>query len=218
MERADSTKSQLAPWLAQNAHLGRSWKGVKDMRSNLRRGLGCIALLALVVLTVAPLASADPPPGHLVYKFNLIGYPEGQEYTGGCGNGRRIFVNRNANNAKILVTADADMPGWSIVDCNATADNQAELQADMRDEYVVMVKMLGQPGGHINICAGEYYDETTGERMCEYGELDLTRGRGKDRMRVAPRTMFDPIYEDILWTVNTNPQFRIVQFRVYEVE
>lgn len=186
------------------------------MRSHLWRGLGCAALLALLVLTVAPLASADQPPGHLVYKFNLIGYPEGQEYTGGCGNGRRIFVNRNANNAKILVTADGQ--GWNIVDCNATADNQAELNADMRAEYVVMVKMLGQPGGHINICAGEYFDETTGERMCEYGELDLTRGKGKDQMRVAPRTMFDPIYEDILWTVNTNPQFRIVQFRVYEVD
>jgi hypothetical protein len=186
------------------------------MRSHLWRGFGLIALLALVVLTLAPLASADPPPGHLVYKFNLIGYPEGQEYTGGCGNGRRVFVNRGANNAKILVTSDGS--GWDIVDCNATADNQAHINTDMRGEYVVMVKMLGQPGGHINICAGEYYDETTGERLCEFGELDLTRGKGRDQMRIAARTMFDAEYEDILWTVNTNPQFRIVQFRVYEVE
>ncbi len=85
--------------------------------------LGILALLA-----GAAVASANPkdiPAGSkLAYNFNVIGYPEGQTYTGGCGEGHRIFVNRGANNAHVLVK---NASSWGVLDCNATSDRTASL-------------------------------------------------------------------------------------------
>src|SRR5262245_5560661 len=64
------------------------------------------------------------PAGKLVFKWNLIGTPG--EYNGGCGNGSRIFVERDANNAKLLIHNAGE---WSIVDCNATGSNTAMLNS-----------------------------------------------------------------------------------------
>ena len=87
-----------------------------------------LALLAMTGLLSTRDARANPkdiPAGwHKVYQFNMIGYPEGQEYTGGCGQGNRVFVNRGARNARMLVTNGSS---WDITDCNATTDNSAEM-------------------------------------------------------------------------------------------
>src|SRR5215467_2382822 len=66
------------------------------------RNLRTLVLSALAILATASLASANPkniPAGSkLVFNFNVIGYPAGNTYDGGCGDGHRIFVNRDANN------------------------------------------------------------------------------------------------------------------------
>lgn len=173
-------------------------------------GMGC--------LLVASTAAANPPgipEGYRkVFQFNVIGYPEGQSYDGNCGNGRRIFVNRNTNNAKVRVSEEGV---WQIADCDATQDKTAMLYTDMPAEFAVYVRILGMPGGHINICADTVTDYETGEHLCLLGEIDLTRGRGKSQFQIAPRTMFDEDLEDIMWKVEANSQFRIVQFRVYQM-
>ena len=190
------------------------------MRHTLNKSyLRVIALamaMTFVISASSEMASANPKdiPSDLKleYSFNLIGYPEGQEYTGGCGNGRRIFVNRNASHAHILVTNGAT---WVVTDCNATADNRGELTTSNVDQYFIFVRILGKPGGHLKICADTFEDHENGDHLCLLGTIDLTRGSGKSKFSVAPKTMFDASLEDIMWSVETNKNYRIAQFRVY---
>jgi hypothetical protein len=174
--------------------------------------------LALVALLGATLpASAAPrgiPPGsRLEFSFNVIGYPEGQTYAGGCGEGHRIFVNRAASNARVLVQNSAS--GWRIDDCNATGDHTASLATNDVGVYDIYVRILGRPGGRITICADTFEDALSGEALCLLGTIDLTRGRGQSRFQLAPAAMFDASLEDLMWSVVTNSDFRIAQFRVY---
>src|SRR5712672_2148455 len=80
-----------------------------------------------LLLVGATSASANPGPipagSKLEFNFNVIGYPAGKTYDGNCGDGHRIFVNRDAKGAQVSVTNSTS--GWSIVDCNATSDHQA---------------------------------------------------------------------------------------------
>jgi len=177
-----------------------------------------IALLATAtVLAVATSAFAVPkdiPAGSkLVYKWNVIGYPAGKEYTGGCGEGNRLFVNREANHAQVLITNGMN---WNVTDCNATADNRGEITTSEAGLYDVYVRILGKPGGNIKICADTYEDFLAGETLCLLGTIDLTRGAGQSKFQLAPATMFDASLYDIMWTVDTNKDFRICQFRVYQ--
>lgn len=177
-----------------------------------------LALSSLVFLGAASAALANPrgiPPGsRLVFNFNVIGHPANRPYDGNCGDGHRIFVNRDANNARVLVRNSAG--GWSIEDCNATSDHTAILGTSDVGIYDIYVRILGKPGGHINICADTITDFQSGETLCLLGTIDLTRGSGQSRFQLAPSSMFDASLEDIMWTVQTNPDFRIVQFRVYQ--
>ena len=172
---------------------------------------------ALLALTFAGVAAANPsniPAGaKLAYNFEVIGYPAGQTYNGGCGNGHRIFVNREASNAHVLVTNGSF---WTIVDCNATSDHQAQLQSSQVGVYDVYVRILGKPGGHLHICGDLTIDPVTGDTLCLAGTLDLTRASGQSKFTLAPGSLFDASVEDVLWTVDTNPNFRNAQFRVYK--
>ena len=176
-----------------------------------------LTVLLSVFLAAATSAQANPkniPAGSkLVYNFNMIGYPEGQTYDGNCGDGHRIFVNRDAKGAQLVVTNSGTQ--WSIVDCNATGDHRAVLATNQVGIYDIYVRILGKPGGHIGICADTLLDTVTGDVLCPLGTIDLTRGKGQSKFQLAPSSMFDASLIDILWTIDTNPNFRIVQFRVY---
>ncbi len=211
----------------------------------LPRFLALTACLAILVL--AGVAEANPPGVpqgmHKVYQFNLIGHPG--EYDGNCGNGNRIFVPRDANHAHILIRDEDD--GWHIEDCNATVPGgKAELHTDEVGLYAIYVRMLGAPGGELDICADTAEDHSgvcsddsnnpgdvcntdsdcTGGGACELGDaahlcllgiIDLTRGSGKSKFTVAPSEMFDAELEDIIWSVDTH-NFKLAQFRVYELD
>src|SRR5207249_2673119 len=171
----------------------------------------------VLAMALGGVAAAGPNPipagSKLVFNFNVLGYPADQTYTGGCGNGHRIFVNRDANNAQVVVK-NSDT-GWDILDCNATSDHQAVLVTNQVGVYDIYVRILGKPGGHVYICADTLTDVTTGETLCPLGTIDLTRGKGQSKFQIAPSSMFDASLFDILWTVDTNLDFRIAQFRVY---
>jgi hypothetical protein len=183
-----------------------------------RRRLIAVFALIGILLGFSTVSMANPPgiPAgwHKVYQFNMIGYPAGQEYTGGCGGGNRVFVNRDAHNARMLVT---DGGSWDITDCNATVDNWAEMTTNNMSQYAVFVRILGKPGGNLHICADTYEDYEAGETLCLLGTIDLNRGHGQSRFQLAPSTMFDASLEDIVWQIDTNHDFRLAQFRVYEM-
>ncbi len=183
------------------------------MRS-LHRFALVLLLACLAAVSLAAVVSANPPgiPAgeKLEYKFNLVGRPD--VYTGGCGNGDRMFVLRDANNAHVLVTNGMT---WNVTDCNATSDHWGELTTNAVGTYDIFVRILGKQGGNLRICADTYTDYLSGETLCLLGTIDLTRGSGQSKFQVAPSSMFDASLEDIVWTVDTNRDYRIAQFRVY---
>ena len=178
--------------------------------------LALITLIMLTILTFAMTAHANPkniPAGaKKVYSFNVIGYPAGRTYNGGCGEGNRIFVNREANNAQIRVTNSSS--GWNVLDCDATSDRTATLATYQPGLYDVYVRILGKPGGTLSICADTFEDFLAGETLCLLGTIDLTRSSGQSKFQLAPAAMFDATLEDLMWTAQTNGDFRIAQFRV----
>ncbi len=171
---------------------------------------------ALSIAVVAGLANAGPNPipagSKLVFNFQLLGYPAGHDYAGGCGNGHRIFVNREASKAQVLVQ---NGPIWTVVDCNATSDHRAVLQSSQVGIYDIYVRILGKPGGHAFVCGQTLTDYASGDTLCLLGTIDLTRSSGQSKFQIAPAAMFDASLEDLIWTVDTNTDFRIMQFRVY---
>jgi hypothetical protein len=159
---------------------------------------------------------ANPPgvePGlKKVFQFNLIGRPN--VYEGDCGEGKRIFVERDAKQAQILIEDEDD--GWYIEDCNATGGNRASLHTDEVGKYLVYARILGKPGGELDICYGTLEDYEAGEDLCLIATFNMKRETGQSKFKIAPSAMFDAELEDLLWLVDTNKDYRISQFRVYK--
>ena len=185
--------------------------------THLGTRLALLAACGVALLTPALVAHAAPkdiPAGaKKVYSFNVIGYPADRTYNGGCGEGNRIFVNREANNAHVRVTNSTS--GWNVLDCDATSDRTAVLATDQTGVFDVYVRILGKPGGSISICADTFEDFLAGETLCLLGTIDLTRGSGQSRFQLAPATMFNASLQELMWTAQTNTDFRLAQFRVY---
>lgn len=159
-----------------------------------------------------------PAGAKRVFSFNLIGYPAGQTYTGDCGEGHRIFVNRDANHAHIVVVGGNT--GWSVVDCNATDNNTASLQTDTTGTFEVFVRILGKPGGSVTVCADTLSDCIlfgTCDAFCHLGTFTLNRVGGKSSFTIEPSSMFDASLFNIIWTVTTNSDYRIAQFVVVQL-
>jgi len=150
------------------------------------------------------------PRGRHVFSFNLIGTPG--DYEGGCGQGRRVFVERNARQAQIVFRDHDD--GWHIEQCDATGGDVAEIHSDSLGTLDVYARILGKPSGRLQVCADTVED--AGETLCALGTIDLTRDGGRSRFKVLADSLFDASLEDIMWNVDTNSEFRIVQFRVYQ--
>ena len=171
---------------------------------------------SLLLLAATTAASANPRPipagSKLVFNFNVIGYPAGKTYGGDCGDGHRIFVNREAKGAVVRVLNSTT--DWSIVDCNATSDHAAALATNQAGIYDIYVRILGKIGGSLHVCADTLTDFQNGETLCQVGSIDLTRGK-QSKFSIAPSAMFDASLIDLIWTVDTNADFRIAQFRVY---
>ena len=182
----------------------------------MRNFASLVTGLALATFFTSGTTVFANPPGipagcFLAYKWNIIGYPAGQEYTGNCGNGHRIFVNRDAHHAHILIQDDND--GFHVEDCNATADKQAVLHTDLLGEFTVYARILGKPDGDIEICADVVEDHE--DHLCELGTYKLTREGGQSRFNMAPDAIFDASEEDLIWSVDTNLDYRNSDWRVY---
>ena len=161
---------------------------------------------------LSALAGNGAPRGKHVFNWNLIGTPH--DYQGGCGDGRRIFVEREVNNAHIRITNGNT---WSIVDCNGTGGNMATMTSNNLGIYDVYVRILGKPGGRLHVCAAATVTDADAD-LCLLGTIDLTRGSGQSKFAVQPDSLFDASLQDVIWAVDTNKDFRIAQFRVYQVQ
>jgi hypothetical protein len=158
------------------------------------------------------LGNGAPSDAQLVFNWNLIGTPK--SYQGGCGDGHRIFVERDTKSAHILIQNSTT--GWSIVDCNATGGNLAIMDSNNLGTFNVYARILGKPGGNLSVCANVVTDPTN--PLCLLGTINLTRLGGQSKFQVQPASLFDASLQDVLWAVDTNPDFRIVQFRVYQTK
>ena len=152
------------------------------------------------------------PKGKLVFNWNLIGTPG--DYEGGCGNGHRIFVQRGANKEHIIIEDHDD--GWHIEQCDATFGDTAVIHSDSLGTLDVYARILGKRNGTLHVCAQTLEDFLSGETLCLLGTIDLKREGGRSRFDFQPDALFDAELEDIIWSVDTNADFRIAQFRVYQ--
>jgi hypothetical protein len=181
------------------------------------RNLAVIGVL-LIALTAMSVVAANPPgipSGYKkVFQFNLIGVPK--TYTGGCGNGARIFVDRGAAAAKVTVYYTAT-GGWDILNCNGSGSNVASLQNPDMGTFVVYARILGKPGGSLTICADILVDQVSQETLCALDTFSLTRSSGKSTFKPVPNAIFATALYNVLWTIETNTGFRIAQFRIYQV-
>lgn len=96
---------------------------------------------------MSALAGNDAPRGKHVYSWNLIGTPHA--YQGGCADGRRIFVERDANNAHIKIVNDPTLSGtWRILECDGTGTDTAVIQSSLLGSFDVYVRILGENRWH----------------------------------------------------------------------
>ena len=147
------------------------------------------------------------------YRYGHNGRSGPIRYSYPCGSPTACAPDR----IRFIDTGDPNTYGtdWTVVDCNATSDHQAVLQSSQVGLYDVYMRILGKPGGHFLACGQTLTDFASGETLCLLGTIDLTRSSGQSKFQLAPSAMFDASLEDLIWTVDTNTNFRIVQFRVY---
>lgn len=121
------------------------------------------------------------------YTLNIIGMDNPKKATMDCGDGHRIFVPLNAKSTIKLTEAQAGTPeaeAFEVIDCTAWGDG-AELQLPNPDptnsgttEYVVYLRLLGKPGGHIKMmtCA---YDPDIDATVCSDLQVIKFRTKGQ---------------------------------------
>jgi hypothetical protein len=64
------------------------------------------------------------------------------------------------------------------------------------------------------VCANVISDPN--DPLCLLGTINLKRDGSQSKFNIQADSLFDAELEDILWTVDTNKDFRIAQFRVYQ--
>ena len=145
--------------------------------------------------------------------MNIIGHRG--DYEGGCGGGHRVFVDRGANNNK-LIWRDTATDTWDVLACDATGNDTAEVQIGDLGAFDVYMRIFGKPGGSLSVCADVLSDEIAGDNLCLIGSFTLTREGGKSVFGIKADAFFDDALEDVLWEIDTNTDFRIANLRVYE--
>lgn len=176
-----------------------------------------VAFLAVVIAagtagSVSAQKGNGAPKGKKVFSWNVIGTPN--DYEGGCGGGHRVFVERGARSAHIVF--EDHNTGWAIAECDATGGDTAVIHSDSLGTLDVYARILGKPNGTLYACAMTVVDFEAGETLCLLGTIDLKREGGRSRFRIQPDSLFGADLENIIWLVDTNADFRIAQFRVYQ--
>ena len=184
-----------------------------------RKKILAVLLASVLILTTQALPVFANPPGipadqKMVYKFNYIAKPEGTADNVNCGSGHRIFTERGAT-GHILWHSDLTSPPH-IVDCLTESIDGTFAQVNVDApyntlKYYVYVRLLGKPTGTLRICVNTLTDEF-GDHLCLLGDITLT----KDKKFTLVSKLFDGIFEDIVWHLDTNNDFRIAEVRLYE--
>ena len=196
-----------------------------------------VAITAAFGLGAAALAAnGNGAPSGEHFNLNIIGvqHDKDADKTGGgvifvpldtTGRTSRTGVE---NKVDILLT-----PGdsFAVLDGNATDDNTATFQmpSDVATTYTVWVRGLGKPTGSADMQLWAY-DPVTEEWLASANQVTITghsvNGMAKqkfvnvteDLFFLADGTaVFDPMYENYLWTYGNNGQ-KLVQLRFYPVE
>jgi len=184
----------------------------------MKRALVVFVVSAALLAAWIPAAGAKPPGvdpsvGQQVFNMNIIGTPG--DYTGGCGGGNRVFVERDGHSQIVWYGSDHFEVTW----CDATGnDGPATVDVDraggLAGDFVVYLRLLGKPNGSMDICVNGFPNvQQTG--VCELGTLSITRDGGKSVFQISPK-IWDSVYQNVLWDVQTNSDFRIAQMKVYE--
>lgn len=143
----------------------------------------------------------------------MVGHPKDYHIPSCDNNGRRVFVPRGGN-TKIEVYVGEG--GYDILCAtNSDTSHRYKIETPQPSTFDVYVRMLGKPGGTLSICT-DILDDPDSYGECLVGTVDLSRGSGKSNFSIQTSKLFADDNEDVLWSVTTNNDFRIAQFRFYE--
>jgi hypothetical protein len=206
--------------------------------------VGILAGVLVLLVASIPVAQAAGPQGQLAYNLNILGKPK--TYTGnGAWNGERhtIFIplrtswytdpcsttggqnNPGAtsipvqvptNGIKLSIQGGTD---FSVIDGDATADNQAVLQVPAGTGlYNVYAVAKGKPGGCLDLESYVY----SGTTLVFLGSIDADRAAGKPYAvnmtnLIYPKNvdLFADPYNGLFWQLYNNG-LRLLNIRFYK--
>ncbi len=185
----------------------------------LTTAIAVVFLLAmtLMVSSVSAGVGNDMPSGQH-YNLNIIGVPKDLNNGGDDfgGNGARIFVNRNSstlfyihggNTFEVLDHDGTDgKVGDGVADPGITFPYDAEKEVWNADIYV---RVVGKMGSSIKM------DTTVwdGVTYVHVGDYSFSQDKGSKFVFRTDKLLIDG-YQDLLWTLETNTNFRIMQMRI----
>lgn len=149
------------------------------------------------------------PEGKKVFNFNMVGHPKDSTIPSCDNNGKRIFV-ESSKQTKVEVYQETS--GYDITCDDDKGGTNYALSVPVVGTFDVYVRILGKPGGSLNIKACDLTDSED----CLMDTFSIKRSTGKSSFTIATSQLFSDEYKDILWTVDAK-NFKIAQFWFYEL-
>lgn len=194
-------------------------------------------------LAVAFAGTGNNAPTGAHFNLNIIGVQHDKDAT--KEGGHVIFVPLNTtgrgkdryggilpdNRVDILLAEAPEGEGFAVLDGNATDDDEAVFQmpSDVATKYLVFIRGRGKPDGEADMQLwGFIWDDVNEEWIYDSGNVVEIRGHSvkgstkfvdvsKDLFFLSGgEPVFDPAYEDYLWTYKNNGQ-KLVQLRFYPI-
>lgn len=219
----------------------------------MKRVIFLLVALLLVCSTV-PVSADNGAPNGAHYNLNIIGVPKGKTADMTGDNGHRIFVPETGS-AKIMLSDSGDATTFQVTDANGTDSNGAAFSLPMPADcfaavdpvtgdvttpasctvrYTVWIRLLGKPGGSMNMYTCAQDPDLPGGYICSDPTwwVELTRSKGKSTFTniskellflsadvdadgaVEHVQLFDPLFDQYYWQYNNNG-VKLAQLRFY---
>jgi hypothetical protein len=210
-------------------------EGINMKKFGMGLTIVAVALAIAMVLSMMPnaVATGNGAPSGAHYNLNIIGVPKAKQAVDTTNNGNRIFVNLYGQGTKIWLTPGDD---FKVLDYDGT-DGSAALQmldpypgTTTTATYKIYVRVLGKPGGSMNLTSG-FVDEY-GNYWYSLESVILTREKGQSKFSdktlqlttvyvdkngdgTAERYyLFDNALWDYFWNYDNNG-CKLLQMRIY---
>ena len=191
--------------------------------TTLTAALAATLLATLALATPEQQAFARPlpadPVGDHVMKINLKGVPNDTNRACDNSSSNNIYTPRGTDDGTAIPVGHQHIL-WHHSTTNVVVDHCTEgldgdqAQVDLKDgTYVYTIRMLGKPDGAIRFCS-QIVSLHNADTHCILDTV-VVRGTGKPTFTI-PKNVFDDQYEDQIWSLVANGDFRNAQIDIWE--